>query len=189
MAYREFTWTSGDGAAPANYPQSYWQEMFRTLFQAADPEACVIRGCLNEFEVTATGTPRQVQIDTGGCIVNGAWMVSDAVVNITAPTLASNTVHRIVLEYNDTLNSVRPNIVENASSITSLPDFDRTGPIWQAPLASISVSAGGSVTVTNERKWLQVGGFQDVNNIRGPLTLSAYNALTTKDPTTIYLIE
>ena len=189
MAYVEFSWTSGQGDAPANYGQSTVQLMFRSLFQGANPEACIIRGFRNELEVSDTPNVRQVQVATGSCVVQGAWMASDSAVTLTAPTLASETRHRVVLEWNDTTNSIRPKIVENANGITDNPAFTRVNPVWQAPLASILVTAGGAVTVTDERQWLQIGGFQDVSDIKGPYTLSAYTALMDKDTTTLYMVE
>lgn len=189
MAYSDFSWTSGQGAAPPSYSQATVQLMFRALFQGANPEACIIRGFLNELEVTATSTPRHIEVDTGSAVVQGAWMSSDDVVPLTASTLASETRHRVVLEWNDTLNSVRPKIVENSNGITIAPAFVRTNTVWQAPLASILVTAGGTVNVTDERQWLQIGGFQDVSDIKGPYTLVAYNGITIKDPTTLYMVE
>lgn len=189
MGYTEFSWTSGQGVAPQNYGQATVQLMFRSLFQGANPEACIIRGFLNNLEVTDTPNVREVQVNTGACVVQGAWMASDTAVPLTAPTLASETRHRVVLEWNDSQNSIRPKIVENANGITDNPAFTRTATIWQAPLASVLISAGGAVTVTDERQWLQIGGFQDVSDIKGPYTLVAYNSITVKDPTTLYMVE
>ena len=189
MAYLSFGWTSSQGQAPANYGQTDVQTMFLTLFQGANPEACVIRGFRNSLEVTRTGAARQIQVDTGACMVQGAWMASDSAETLTAPVLASQTRHRVVLEWNDTTNTVLPKIVENANGITDNPAFTRVSPVWQAPLASILVTAGGTVDVTDERQWLQTGGFQDVSDIKGPYTLSAYTALMDKDATTIYMVE
>lgn len=189
MGFKDFGWTSGQGAAPASYTQPDVQLMFRALFQGANPEACIIRGFLNELEVTDTPNVREVQVNTGSCVVQGAWAYSDEVETLTAPVLTNETMHRVVLEWNDNLNSIRPKILENSNSVTTPPAFVRTATVWQAPLATMRVTGGGAVTVADERQWLQIGGFQDVSDIKGPYTLVAYNSINLKDPTTLYMVE
>jgi hypothetical protein len=125
----------------------------------------------NEMEVTNPAN-QDVQIDTGAAIVEGEAYYNTAAVTLTLPLPSGDTrVDYIVIRKNYTAVEYDPandagdeevpaytaritRIVgtEGAGTPALTQSTDRTT-YWDIPLATVSITTGGAVTVTDMREW------------------------------------
>lgn len=130
-----------------------------------DENRGVLKNWLNELVVAGVGTP--ITVATGGAVVYGMPYENTAVVNVAvaAPTTDTRQDH-IVLRRDWTAQTIRVTRivgVEGGSipAITQSPAPDGTG-IYDIPLATISVTTGGVITVTDAREFCRYGtGIRD----------------------------
>ncbi|MBX6770888.1 MAG: hypothetical protein IRY83_04130 [Chloroflexi bacterium] len=146
------TGTSGDGANP--YTQSQIFQWLRRTFSANSPNAGIVSGYNQELQVTSGAG--KVTVGTGAAYVYGIPYENDAAVDVTIPTPVANTrIDRVVLRANWTAHTVR---------ITRLAGTEGAGPpsltqnpnnTYDIPLAQVSVTTGGVISVTDERVYCQ----------------------------------
>jgi len=130
--------------------------VFKMLFSSTGNRG-VLRNWLNELEVTGVGSP--LQVDTGAALVYGMPYENTAAVNVTVPNPTSNTRRDlIVLRRNWAAQTIRITRIAGIEggvvpSATQSASPDGSG-IYDIPLASLSITTGGTITVTDLREFI-----------------------------------
>lgn len=159
MTESSVLWTNnatGDGIT-GGYTQAQLVEMYRALFTKTANRGGVSPEYLNELAVSGTSSP--VAVATGAAIVYGFFYVNDASLNVTVPTPSVSTrIDRIVLRASWAAQTVRIARVAGteggaAPALTQTPSTT-----WEIPLATVSITTGGVIAVTDAREWLDVTG-------------------------------
>jgi len=126
-----------------------------------DENRGVLTNWLNELAVTGVATP--VQVDTGGAIVYGMPYQNTAAVNVAVPSPTSDTRQDyIVLRRNWADQEIRITRIAGVEgggvpAMTQSPAPSGTG-IYDIPLATLSTTTGGVITVTDAREYCLFGG-------------------------------
>jgi hypothetical protein len=116
----------------------------------------VVANALNELAVTGVATP--VSVNTGIAIVHGTWYKNDASVAVAVPTPAGATRYDLIVLRKDwtaqTVRIARIAGVEGGStpSLTAV-----VGGTWDVPLATVAITTGGVITVTDARQFVPAG--------------------------------
>lgn len=148
---------TGDGLG-TGYTSSQMFELFRALLSSSGVNLGGVKGeYLNELAVTGTSSP--VQVATGAALVYGIPYFNSSPVAVNIPTPSSGTrIDRIVLRATWATQTVRVARVAGTEG-GGLPALTTTaGTVWELPLAQVSITTGGVITVTDERPWLDVTG-------------------------------
>ena len=162
--------TAVGDATRAPYSADEWDDMFEALFNSgATPHENfgVCAGYLNELEVTGAVTP--VTVDTGAALVHGKWYLNDSALTIAVPVPAGATRYDYVALRSiwppaagaQTIRAVLIQGVEGAGVPPPLTQND--GVQWEIPLAILSTTIGGVITVVDDRHWLQTQHVEVVN--------------------------
>lgn len=145
---------TGDGLS-GGYASEQWQALLAALFvtdQAATQG--VLRGYFNELAVTGSASP--VAVASGGGIVNGLWYRNTASINLSVPTPSVGTTgHRVVLQADYSPQTVRVVLLSSADGNGSFPALTQSGLRWEISLATLSITTGGAITVTDTRSFCQ----------------------------------
>lgn len=126
-----------------------------------DENRGVLANWLNELAVTGAATP--VQVDTGGAIVYGMPYENTVAVNVAVPSPTSDTRQDyIVLRRNWADQEIRITRIAGVEgggipALTQSPAPSGTG-IYDIPLATLSTTTGGVITVTDAREYCLFGG-------------------------------
>lgn len=140
--------TSTGDAGP--YTDQVWRDIWRILFQTDDTVEGVIRNYLNELEVSGTSSP--LNIATGAALVEGGVFCTDGAVSLDVDTPVSDTRQDyVVLQMDWVAQTIRIALHEGVEG-GSLPSLTQVADTtWEIPLASISITTGGVITVTDVR--------------------------------------
>lgn len=162
MAEKSYFWeTSGTGDGTGT---GFTDEEIFGIFRAFcgnSNQGGVAANVLNELAVTGTSSP--VAVNTGRAIVYGIPYYNSASVNVAVSTPAVSTrIDRVVLQADWAAQTVRIALIAGseggaAPSLTQTPSTT-----WEIPLAQVSITTGGVITVTDEREWLTVVGDDSV---------------------------
>lgn len=160
MTEQSFFWPTtgtGDGTAGgvSTAQMTLWlRSIFRPV--SGGNEGGVNPNYLNGLAVSGSASP--VTIATGAAHVYGFPYVSDGAVNVAVPTPSSATrVDRIVLRVNWAAQTVRVTRIGGAEG-GGAPNLVQTpGTTYDIPLAQVSITTGGVVSVTDQRVFLKVG--------------------------------
>ena len=126
-----------------------------------DENRGVLPNWLNELAVTGVATP--VAVDTGGAMVYGMPYQNTSSVNVAVPSPSSDTRQDyIVLRRNWADQEIRITRIAGVEgggipSLTQSPAPSGTG-LYDVPLATLSVTTGGVITVTDAREYCLFGG-------------------------------
>ncbi len=120
----------------------------------------VVPGVLNELEVTGTSSP--VAVNSGWAIVKGKLFRNTASKNVVVASPAVSTrIDRVVvlIDYTATPETGTITLIAGAEggAAPSLAAYQVDGTQWALPLAQVSITTGGAITVTDERKKLLDG--------------------------------
>lgn len=116
----------------------------------------VFEGALNDLEVTGTATP--VSVNTGRAIVYGNWYENDAAVTVAIPTPAASTrIDRIVLRKSWADKTVAITRIAGVEGGAAPALVQVAGTTWDIPLANVSITTGGVITVTDTREYVGSG--------------------------------
>lgn len=151
---RPFTGTIAGGALgdAGPYSAEQWRTTWRNMIGegAENANRGVIRGVLNELEVTANSPAAQnVLVESGAAMVQGGWYLNDATVtqSIAANASGSTRIDIIVLEMDYTAQTIRIAVVQGTPA-AGVPNLTQTvGVLWQIPLAYLTL-ASGYATIT-----------------------------------------
>lgn len=159
MAERSQFWTTGttgDGATAITEAQT--TEWFRDLTtpraDANSPHISQgpLRGVLGELAVTGGSSP--VSVAAGAAACAGYYYKNDSAVSVAIPTPAGATrIDRIVLRVSHgTTRTVRIVRLAGTEGSGAAPALVQTaGTTWDIPLARVSITTGGAITITDDR--------------------------------------
>jgi len=155
-------WTTnnvGDGPA-AGFSSSNIFEVYRSLLTGSVGAnyGGISPDYLNELAVTGATSP--VSVATGAALVYGIPYFNSASVNVTVPTPASSTrIDRIVLRADWSAQTVRITRVAGIEGAGSAPALAQSaGVTWDIPLARVTITTAGSITLTDDRQFLSLIG-------------------------------
>lgn len=145
------TGTTGDGAS--TYTDS---QLFAWLRRTFNGDNYAAQGPLVGYngELAVTPGTGKVTIATGAAYVYGIPYELDASLDVTIPTPVANTrVDRIVLRANWTAKTVRVTRIAGTEGAGVPAITQNPGSLYDVPLAQVSVTTGGVITVTDERQF------------------------------------
>jgi hypothetical protein len=155
MAESSILWdtnATGDGT-DTGYTETQLFDLYRSLFTRSANYGGVAPDMLNELAVTGTATP--VSINTGMAIVYGIPYFNSASVTVAIATPAALTrVDRIVLRASWAAQTVRITRIAGTEGAGTPAMTQSAGTTWDVPLATVSITTGGVITVTDAREWL-----------------------------------
>lgn len=145
------TGTTGDGTAP--YGQSQLFAWLKRSFLGAPASEGVLKGYAGDLAVSGTATP--ISVAAGAAVVNGVPYESDAPENIIVPTpLIGTTGHRVVLRADYAAKTVRLALLSSSDGVASAPAVTQADDTtWEVSLATLTVTTGGTITVTDTRSY------------------------------------
>jgi len=161
LAESSIGWTTdgtGDGSASGYTMAQFteWQRMLMAGLTGADLSG-VAPDYLNKLAVTGTSTP--VAVNTGGAIVYGFPYFNNASVNVAVSTPSVSTrIDRVVLRASWAAQTVRIALVAGAEGGAAPALTQTAGTTWEMSLATVSITTGGVITVTDTREWLTAVG-------------------------------
>jgi len=152
------TWTPNGGYHMAHEDyESPWVDIMGRALWNGDGNRGVLANWLNELAVTGVATP--VAVDTGAAIVYGLYYENDASLNVAVPSPSSDTRYdRIVVRRDWAAQTARITRIagiegSGVPAMTQSAAPDGTG-IWDIPLATLQVTTGGVITVTDAREFV-----------------------------------
>lgn len=130
-----------------------WFQIFRSFFTRTSNLGGVAPDFQNELAVTGTSSP--VSVNTGAALVYGIPYFNSASVTVAIATPASSTrVDRIVLRASYAAQTVRITRIAGTEGAGTPAMTQSAGTTWDIPLANVSITTGGVITVTDAREWL-----------------------------------
>jgi len=166
MAESSIMWTTnntGDGPT-AGYTQTQLFQLFRSLSRTANLGG-VFPDVLNELAVTGTATP--VSVNTGQAICYGIPYFNSAAVTVAISTPASLTrVDYIVLRASWAAQTVRIARIAGTEGAGAPALVQTPGTTWDIPLATVSITTGAVITVTDAREWATGAGDNTIDNTK-----------------------
>ena len=160
MTENSLFWTTndtGDGAA-SGYTAAEWFELWRALFAASTGADLggVAPSYLNSLVVSGTASP--VSVATGAALVYGIPYFNDAALSVAVPTPVTQTrIDRIVLRAVWSTQTVRCVRLAGTEGAGTPPALTQTAnDTWEISLATVTITAGGNITVADEREFLQL---------------------------------
>ena len=151
-------WTTGGATGDqqaVGYTQAQWSTACAILAAASGFEG-VAPGYGNELAATDAGGG-DIEIDTGGAVVDGKWYDSTSAVTVNIPTPAAGNerIDRIVARCTWAGFIVRiTRIAGIAAPIPVAPAITQTsGAIYDIALWQARITDGGVIALTDERTW------------------------------------
>jgi hypothetical protein len=173
MAESSIFWTTGatgDGASP--YTMAQVTAWLRRTLTPGQANGGVIKVYGNELAVSGTSSP--VTVATGAAQVYGYPYENDSAATVAIPTPSGATrVDRIVLRASWSAQTVRITRIAGtegggAPSLTQTP-----GTTYDIPLAQVSITTGGVITVTDERVFCAFGTVLQTANLADSVVTAA----------------
>ncbi len=156
------TGATGDGASP--YTQADIIAFFGRMFAPGQANAGIVKNFGDELEVTGTASP--VSVAAGGAMVYGFPYLSDAAVTVAIPTPAASTrIDRIVLRADWAAQTVRITRIAGTEGAGAPALTQNPGVTYDVPLAQVSITTAGAITVTDEREFCHFGTAVGPDNI------------------------
>lgn len=145
------TGTSGDGAS--TYTQAQLTDWLRRTFINTASGEGVLSGYGGELAVTGTATP--VSVASGAAYVYGFPYESTSAVTFAVPTPSiGTTAHRVVLRMDWSAHTVRLALKSSSDGVSTSPALTQTAnTTWEIPIASLTITTGGVITVTDQRQY------------------------------------
>jgi hypothetical protein len=173
---------TGDGTS-GGYPQAKLVEWQRALFAKSANLGGVSPTYQNQLAVTGSASP--VTVATGAAVCYGYVYFNDAALTVAIPTPASQPrIDRIVLRVNWAAQTVRVTRIAGTEGGGAPALTQAAGTTWDIPLAQVSITTGGVITLTDQREFLDVTGDGVITTAKlvdGAVTANklAANAVTT----------
>jgi len=146
----------GDGNL---YTEAEWFELLTNLFYPNSLDG-VLPWTGNALNVAGGSTP--IFINTGAALVNGVPYKNDASYSQAVPTPTIGTTgHNVVLRADADLQTVRIALKSSADGVSAPPvvqqdaTFPAAGTKWELSLATLQVTTGGAITVTDAREFIR----------------------------------
>jgi hypothetical protein len=136
------------------YTDQNWRDAWEQMLARGSPNLGVLRSSYSDF--LATGAASPIAIAAGAAMINGLYYESDSSVNITVPTpVGATRIDRVVLRKTWATQQARLTRiagVEGAGVPPALTQVD--GNTWDIPLWIASITVGGVITLTDERRYI-----------------------------------
>lgn len=145
---------TGDAVeAPYDAPTEFAEVLSSLGGGALNPNlGGVFRAELNMLAVSGTVSP--VSIATGRAVVDGTWYENDAATTIAIPTPSVSTrIDRIVLRKSWAAQTVRLTRIAGTEGAAAPAMTQTPGVTWDFPLAQASITTGGVITITDDRRF------------------------------------
>lgn len=163
------TWTPGGGyhMASEDYESPFVDIVCRALFNGTGNRG-PLRNWLNELEVTGVATP--VSVNTGSGFIYGLYYENDAALNVAVASPTYDTrIDRIVVRRDWATQTARVTRLPGtegggAPAMTQSPAPGGSG-VYDIPLAQLSITTGGVITVTDEREYCTFSTAAGTNSI------------------------
>lgn len=160
MAELSILWetVSGTGdSSTSGYTDTLMFQLFRSLFSRTANLGGVTPDFQNELAVTGASSP--VAVNTGAGLVYGIPYFNSASVNVVIATPGASTrVDRIVLRASWAAKTVRITRIAGTEGAGAPAMTQIGGTTWDIPLATVSITTGAVITVTDGREWLDGAG-------------------------------
>lgn len=160
MAESSRFWTTnatGDGPV-GGYTQQQFYDFMRKVF-ITDQEATrgVVLG--EQGGLACSGTASPIAVAAGSAIVYGFFYESTASVNLTVTTPSVGTTGgRVILRAGWSAQTVRLVAVRNTDGQIAIPALTQSaGSTWEISLYTFTITTGGVITLTDDRKYLEIG--------------------------------
>jgi hypothetical protein len=170
-----FWTTGGAGDGASTYTAANFAQFVRETFLTAPASEGVLYGIGNNLAVSGATSP--VAVNTGSALVYGIFYTNDASVNVTIATPASSTrVDVIVLRVSWAAQTVRITRVAGTegAGVPAITQVANT--TWDIPLANVSITTGGAITLTDRRTYVKhpgvYGWLQQANTWTGNQTVT-----------------
>lgn len=154
MAEASLLWetnNTGDGVS-SGYTDDQMFQLFRCFCPPTNLGG-VAPDILNELAVSGSSSP--VAVASGQALVYGIPYYNTASVNVAVATPASSTrVDYIVLRASWAAQTVRITRVAGTEGAGAPSLTQSAGTTWDIPLATVSITTGGVITVTDAREFL-----------------------------------
>ena len=140
----------------ALYESPFIDRMSRALWNGTGNRG-VLRAWANELVVSAPGAVSPIRIETGAAIVYGLYYENTVALNKIIVTPTNDTRHDlVVVRRNWALQTARVYVITGTEgggvpALVQSPAPAGTG-IYDIPLASITITTGGAITVTDLRE-------------------------------------
>lgn len=142
----------------------------------------VFRNELNQLAVTGVVTP--VSVNTGRALTWGTWYENDVATTVAIPSPAGATrIDRIVLRKDWAAQTVRVTRIVGVEGGAAPALVQIAGTTWDEPLAQVSVTTGGVITVTDQREFMGSAGFPTPSGTNSILTSTGGVAAWSATPT------
>lgn len=135
------------------------------------------------------------QISAGWAFIRARWVnISDSSLISFTASAEEQRIDRVCLRLNLANNARDISVVVREGTAEAPPIPVRTGSIYEISLAQVTVGAESIISITDERSNAAVCGIVQGFGAFGGLRLrhispTAYAALTTKDPNTLYVVD
>jgi len=148
MTERSYHWNTTGGGDGQVYSQSEMMDRFFRAVLNGTGNQGVLHGWLSSLEVTGTASP--LSVATGGAVLYGMIYETDAAVSVTvaAPATGSSTYY-VVVRRSWAGQTCR------IALVTALVQTVNT--TYDVPLATITVTAAGVITITDTRDYCTFG--------------------------------
>lgn len=174
MTEFSYPWSGTATGDCGPYSDDQWSDMQQVLWQLNRAEDGVVG--LEDNELLVTGTASPVAVATGKGLADGKFYKNDASVNVVIPTPTTNTrIDRIVLRKSWSAQTVRITRIAGTEGGSAPALVQTDGTTWDVPLAQASITTGGIITVTDERRFL--GEFDillPLGSVQGGLAVGDY---------------
>lgn len=161
MTEKSYLWTTGGaGDGASTYSRSDWGKVAKILAACRGFEG-VAPGYLNKLAASVVAA-NTVRVATGGAVVDGKPYDSSAAVDVNIPSVvgAGNTrIDRIVLRASWAAQTVRVTRIAGTDAASpTVPAITQTSETtYDIMLCQALVDVGGTVTITDERVWAEIG--------------------------------
>lgn len=155
MAEISYFWdgvATGD-AVNAPYSSKEFCDLWDILFSSDNTAQGPVGGYLNELAVSGASSP--VSIATGAALVSGHPYLNDAASTLVIPSPAAATrIDLVVLHLDANAQTIR---IARVAGIEGggAPSPTQAWPIWEVPIAQVSITTGGVCTVTDKRSFVR----------------------------------
>jgi len=184
MTEKSYVWNELPAAGDtvlSPYNEDVWAEIWGTLFTKDYTTQGVVSEYLSALQVTGSSSP--ISIGAGAALVHGTYYINTSAYTLGIGTPAGATrIDVVVLRKTWATKTIRIALVAGAEG-GGVPALTQVlGNTWEIPLANVSITTGGVITVTDVRSYLPGQGFNENASIcQGRLTLTSGLPVTTAD--------
>jgi len=179
MTETSFPWAGTSTGDAGPYSDTEFANFVKGLvFDGANINYGIIRAFQNESEVAPTSpATAQIQVATGGAVIQGRYYISTAVENFTIVANSSGNprIDAVVLRVDYVAQTIRLAIKQGTPAVSpALPGLTQTpNVLWEIYVARVAVASGfGTIVaanITDMRTWCNVPDAigEDISNSSG----------------------